>query len=264
MTTLHAEREVITGLLDRAADALRSKFRTALRFETKDAAGRDAVTEADLASERILVAGLHESFPEDAILSEESAAPTASAARTWIVDPLDGTNNFRQGIPLFCISAALWQDARPVLGAIRSVLDDELFLAERGQGASLANQPTRVGPAADIASIRASCDSGVSDEQRARAGRAFARLAPRVRGIRVIGSAALSLAYVACGRFDAYWNAAMLHPWDVAAGVLLVSEAGGRVSRVDGSEVGLEPGTVVASNGRVHDDLLAAIQESRS
>jgi len=256
-----SERELlIQDLLPRAAAEIARRFRSAVDARLKDDAGRDPVTAADLAAERVLLDGIRAAFPEDAILSEESAQDTpADRGRVWVVDPLDGTNNFRQGIPYFCVSVGLWSEGAPVLGAIRTVVDErpETFLAVRGQGATLDGASIRVGAAADPGAAYCSFDSGLTPDERARAARLFDRLAPRLRGVRLLGSAALAQAYVACGRLDAYWNAATLYPWDIAAGRLLVEEAGGRVSRLDGGPVGLAAGDLLASNGGVHDALLA-------
>jgi len=262
-SSLTRERDVLVPLLDQAAAELAARFRTALEWRSKDALGRDPVTEADLASERVLLAGLRRHFPQDAILSEESsdAAPPTKGRRIWIVHPLDGTNNFRQGIPFFCISVALWEDGAPRLGAIRSVVDGgELFLAERGRGATLDGAPLRAGSAASLGAAYCACDSGLSADERTRAARLFSHLAPRVRGVRALGSAALAQAYVACGRLDAYWNAAPLYAWDVGAGLLLVQEAGGRVTRADGAPVDLQPGSLLAAGPAAHAPLLETIR----
>ncbi len=215
----------------------------------------DLVTEFDLRSERLLVNGLRGSFPEDPILAEEGGG--AAGTNRWFVDPLDGTTNFARGLPHFSVSIAYAEEGAVRLGVVYDPMRDELFEAQEGAGARLNGRTLRVSSTADLADgllatgfpydIRTQPETNLDH---------FARFALRSLGVRRLGSAALDLAYVACGRFDGYWEL-RLSPWDWAAGLLLVREAGGRVTRIDGgSDVFRPPTSIVASNGRIHGAML--------
>jgi len=215
----------------------------------------DLVTEADLESERLIRRRLAESFPGDGILGEELGRDERGrdAPWQWRIDPLDGTTNFVHGHPFFTVSIGLFRDGRPYGGVVYAPVLDELFRAEEGRGARLNDGPIRVsGVSALDAALLATGfpyrraelpDNNVAN---------FAHFVVRVRGIRRGGSAALDLAYVACGRFDGYWEL-HLSPWDVAAGAALVREAGGRVTDFDGGEAWDDGSRIIASNGHLHD-----------
>jgi myo-inositol-1(or 4)-monophosphatase len=253
---LDAAVEVARG----AGAILAAGYGRATRVELKGAI--DLVTEFDRASEAHVVAELGRRFPGHAIHAEESgeAAGTAGAACRWVVDPLDGTTNFAHGLPFFCVSLGLEIEGVRVLGVVHDPLRDECFAARRGGGGALLNgAPIRVSGATALE--RALGGTGFPYDVMDRPAetlRWFAPLLPRLRGVRRLGSAALDLAYVACGRLDLFWEA-KLHPWDVAAGVVLVEEAGGRVSDFAGAPVPFDPATIAASNGPLHAALLAAL-----
>lgn len=218
------------------------------------------VTEADLRAERVILDLLCERFPDHAILSEEEGGSKEIAGPVWAVDPLDGTNNFAHGFPFYAVSIALWIDGEPRIGVVHDPTRGEMFHAERGRGARLNGRPIHVSRATALdQSIFATgfyYDRGEMMRRTLRQIEAF--FVKPVRGIRRTGSAALDLCYVAAGRLDGFWEL-HLGPWDYAAGVLLVTEAGGRVTDVTGGPCRLHMNSVLASNGRLHDAMREVI-----
>lgn len=226
----------------------------------------DLVTEVDIECERMCRAILAERFPDHDILAEEMSRdpqqPSTSTHR-WVYDPLDGTTNYAHGLPIFCSSLALQIDGRTVVGAIYDPTRAELFTAERGTGAFLNGQRLHVSAAAEL--IDALLVTGFPydvHKHTADLVTMFGAFLGRARAVRRLGSAALDLCYVAAGRFDGYWEQ-HLWPWDVAAGALIVAEAGGTVTGMDGSDFDPAAAHLVASNGRVHTAMLTVISEVR-
>ena len=228
----------------------------------------DLVTETDRASEALLVERLAAAFPGDAILAEEGGGQagdqggdqggekTGAEAR-WIVDPLDGTTNFVHGLPFFCVAIARERDGEVDLAVIHAPILDLTFTAERGGGAHCNGRALRVSESASLE--RALLATGFPvDRERANNFIQFAAVKRRARAVRRYGSASLDQAMVAAGTFDAYWEM-RIKRWDVAPGSLIVSEAGGRVTGWLGERLRLEVGAIVASNGRIHDELLAVL-----
>ncbi len=226
--------------------------------------GIDLVTDADRASEEALLAFLRREFPGSAILAEESGASGAEAAPLrFFVDPLDGTTNYAHGVPHFSVVVAVEDGRGLAAGATYEPLRGELFLAGRGLGATLDGERIRVSGAGTLE--RAMLSTGFPYDVRERPDlpvALFASLLGRSRAIRRFGSAALDLAWVACGRFDGFWEV-KLKPWDVASGILLVREAGGLVADFDGGEDMLHGGTICAGNPVLQPRLLDAIREAR-
>ncbi len=223
----------------------------------------DLVTEVDLAVERMIRALIAERHPDHDILAEELGGPPAGARSRycWIVDPLDGTTNFAHGLPLFCCTVALEVDGRLEVGAVYDPTRDELFTAERGRGAFLNGKRLRVSSADRL--IDALLVTGFPYTVQARMPELlglFGAFLAEARAVRRLGSAALDICYVAAGRMDGFWEQG-LNAWDIAAGVLLVEEAGGRVTSLDGGPFDLRAGRIVASNGLLHDDMLRVIRE---
>lgn len=259
-----AERERIRGVALAAAEAagaVLSGFLGRLdpsRIGTKSAA-RDLVTEADLASERVLVERLRTAFPEHAIESEEEVRDPASARPRWFLDPLDGTVNFVHGLPCFAVSMGLWVEGVPEVAVVHAPRLAETFHAVRGGGAFLGAERLTVSPATTLgASILATGFPYRRHELANNNLANFTALFLDVRDLRRMGSAALDLAYVAAGRMDGYWEL-HLAPHDVAAGGLLVREAGGIVSDLDGGEDWLRGGHIVAAGPGLHGILRARL-----
>jgi myo-inositol-1(or 4)-monophosphatase len=223
----------------------------------------DLVTEVDLAVERCIRDMLQERFPDHALLAEESNDPARREVQPgycWVLDPLDGTTNFAHGLPIFCVSLGLERDGEAVFGAVYEPLRRELFTAERGQGAFLNGERIGVSAADDL--IEALLCTGFPYDVHQRVDELvglFGRFLARARAVRRLGSAALDLCYVAAGRLDGFWEA-FLKPWDTCAGALIVEEAGGRVTRWDGTPYQSRHHALVATNARLHAALLAIIQ----
>lgn len=230
-----------------------------LRIEAKGSF--DYVTEADLAAQEAIVNLIRRRHPDHEILAEEDQRSPGQNVSRWLVDPLDGTTNFIHGFPVFAVSVALEHKDSIVLGAVYDPCRKELFLAQEGQGASLNGQSIQV------SSRRTQDEALVTTafpwRERALLSRyleAFTRIFTKVSDIRRGGSAALDLAYVACGRCEGFWEVG-LSPWDIAAGHLLVKEAGGHISDFTGGENHIWVGDVVAGNPSIHGFLLGIIRE---
>lgn len=243
----------------RAGELLRSGFTSAKSISSKE--GRhNLVTEFDLASEARIMEILRHRSPGSTILTEESGLHAGSADLVWVIDPLDGTVNFAHGIPIFCVSIAAVVSGEIIAGVIHQPLTNETFTAIRGQGCFVNGRRMHVSPTEYLAeSILVTGFPYNVDDNPLQCIDQFARIVGRGLPIRRLGSAALDLAYVADGRFDGYWEVA-LHPWDMAAGVLMVTEAGGTVSHYGGRAFDLGEDSIVATNGWIHDQLVAALE----
>jgi myo-inositol-1(or 4)-monophosphatase len=219
------------------------------------------VTAADRKAEEILCEELAKARPGYGFLGEEGGRrEAADKTHTWIVDPLDGTTNFLHGIPQFSISIGLEREGIVVAGLIYNPANDEMFTAERGKGAFLNDKRLRVAGRQRLGDALIAC--GLPHYGRgdlALNGKEMAAVQERVAGLRRFGSAALDLAWIAAGRFDGYWERG-LSPWDVAAGILLVREAGGFVTDLDGSDAMLAKGDIIAGNETIHRELLHLLQ----
>lgn len=223
----------------------------------------DLVTQADLAVEHDIRARIARHFPSHVFLGEEheQSAPTSASACRWIVDPIDGTTNFAHGLPLFCVSIALAVEGLVEIGVVYVPVLDELYTAERGQGARLNGRRIHVtGESSLIDSLLVTGFPPQSGTRRADQLALFGAFMARARAVRRLGSAALDLAFVAAGRFDGFWEHS-LHAWDVAAGALLVEEAGGRVTAFGGGPFDPFCQELVASNGVLHPQLVDVIED---
>jgi myo-inositol-1(or 4)-monophosphatase len=244
-----------------AGRILAERFGRALQVTNKSEL--DLVTESDLASERLIIDRIKTYHPRHAILAEESGA-SATADRDvqsewrWIIDPLDGTTNYAHGYPCFCISIGLEHKGRMELGVIYDPLRDELFTAERGAGASLNGRRIQVSERNNLASALLCTGFPYDVRERSEFARHFANFIMNAQGVRRDGAAALDLAYVACGRFDGFWEEG-LKPWDVAAGTLMVEEAGGRVSNYAGAPLSIYTPPILASNGLLHEEMMRVL-----
>ena len=222
------------------------------------------VTEMDMRSERTVVEVLRASFPDHGIVAEEETRIENASGFTWIIDPLDGTTNYAHGYPCFSVSIALEQEGEIVIGVVYDPMRDELFSAQKGQGAFLNGRPIRVS-AVDtlIKSLLATgfpYDRKVSEKNNLDF---FHDLLMASQEVRRDGSAALDLCYVAAGRFDGFWEL-KLKPWDVAAGSLIVLEAGGMVSDLSHSRFSIHDDEILASNGRIHGQMAEALKQVMS
>ena len=246
-----------------SGEAILPFFRTSIGAHDKSGgAGFDPVTEADRAGELVMRQLIRQNFPAHGILGEEFGASATDAEYVWVLDPIDGTVNFAAKLPHFCTSIALaTPDRRPVLGVIYDPTRDELFSAVRGGGAFLNGRPLRVTGIAELSDAVVSTgfpyDKHTNPDNNAREWTEFLK---HIRGERRLGSAALDLAYVAAARLDGYWEKD-LKPYDAMAGVLLVEEAGGRVSDYTGAPdpQRADRGRYVASNGLIHEAMLRVL-----
>ena len=252
----------------REAGALLKDFYTR-GVQTEYKGDVDLVTEADRASEALIRQRLAERFPEHGIYGEEGTRERLTGEYRWYVDPLDGTTNFAHGFPAFCVVLGLEhrppglpanEDGEMTAGIIYDPLRDECFLAERGKGAYLNGRRIQVSKTRTLQESLTA--TGFPSHKRHRSPNVhfYQEITLRSHGVRRAGSAALDLAYVACGRLDGYWEF-ILNPWDTSAGYLLVEEAGGTITRFDGGRFLLDSREVLASNGLIHAELQHVFEE---
>ncbi len=220
----------------------------------------DLVTRFDRLAQDMIFRRLSGAFPDHGFLAEEGLTRAGTSEFRWIFDPLDGTTNFAHTFPVFCVSVALEREGAVILGVVYDPTRDELFEAVRGQGARLNGRPVGVSEVAELGKallatgfpydVRTSTVNNV---------REFGEFILRAQAVRRCGSAALDLCYLACGRFDGFWEL-KLKPWDVAAGALIVEEAGGSISNFEGGPFDLFSGETLASNGLIHAEMMAVLR----
>jgi len=221
------------------------------------------VTDADHAAEQCIIDCIAQQYPGHRTLAEERGVnANASSPYRWIIDPLDGTTNFAHGFPAYAISIGVEYMDDPLIGVVYDPTRDELFTAETGRGAFLNGRPVAVSHTRplDAALLVTGFAYDIRDNRNNNLNH-FSRFALKAQGVRRTGSAALDLCYVAAGRFDGFWEV-KLSPWDMAAGVVIVREAGGRVTDLRGNPHSIHQPEVVASNGRIHDEMLAVLSEN--
>ena len=223
----------------------------------------DLVTEADIAAEELIIDRIRSHYPLHGILAEESGEAvqqgTSRSEWKWIIDPLDGTTNYAHGYPCFCVSIAVEHAGSLEIGVVYDPMRDEMFAAERGQGATLNERRIRVSSVEQLNSAMMCTGFPYNVRTRPDFARDFTNFTLHAQAVRRDGSAALDLAYIACGRFDGFWEDG-LNPWDVAAGAILISEAGGRITNYENEPLDIYTKKVVASNGRVHDAMLRLLR----
>lgn len=237
----------------RAAGAILQDW--AHKFTVREKGPANLVTEADLAAQSAIVERIRSRFPDHGILAEEGLDEAPERPYRWIIDPLDGTSNYVHRFPYYAVSIGLEYQRRIVLGVIFDPNRDELFVAERGRGARLNDQVVRPShvTALSHAFVVASLPSAISSDHPSVL--RLLEVLPHAQSLQRTGSAALNLAYVACGRMDAFWSSS-LKPWDVAAGSLIVTEAGGMITRMDGNPFDFMLPDLLASNGSsLHQEL---------
>jgi myo-inositol-1(or 4)-monophosphatase len=244
----------------RAGGLLMEYFARGVRTEYKGTGTVDVVTDADRASEKLIVESLQKAFPNHGIVGEEGSRSQGSSDYLWYVDPLDGTTNFAHGFPVFCVSLGLVQNGDVIAGVVFDPIRSELFAAERGSGATLNGERIHVSKIANLG--ESLLGTGFPSKKRHLNPNIhfYHQLTLKSHGIRRPGSAALDLTCVASGRYDAYWEF-NLNPWDTSAGALLVEEAGGRITHMDGSKFDVAASReVLATNGLIHDELMHEMQ----
>lgn len=255
-------RELAIEAAQQAGKLLRENFRHGHDFELKSGF-RDLVTGFDRRAEEIIVSLIQKHSPQHSILAEEgSVDPTDTAPYQWIIDPIDGTTNFAHGFPFFAVSIALYHRDEALVGVVYNPIHDELFVGEAGGGAYLNGQPIRV---SQIDTLHESLVmTGFPYDERLIPKHLawWERFARKTQTLRRLGSSALALAYLAAGRADGYWELD-LKPWDMAAAALIVREAGGRVTDLEGNELDLGCGEVLATNGRIHNEMIRILQGER-
>jgi len=240
------------------AEVLRSRWKQPRSIGSKGP--NDLVTDADLASEQTIIAAIRSAYPQHGIIAEESGSQLAPSSERWLVDPLDGTVNYAHHVPFFAVSIAFARRDDVLAGVVLNPMSGELFSAQAGKGAFLNAEPIEVSPETRLADslLATGFPYDRSRGLDAMAGRLL-RCVQASRGIRRLGSAALDLCFVACGRFAGYWEDG-LQPWDSAAGALIVREAGGMTTDFSNRPFGTAGREVLATNGRIHADMLALLQ----
>jgi myo-inositol-1(or 4)-monophosphatase len=220
------------------------------------------VTEADIAAENLIIEHIRSYHPQHGILAEESGETVLKGGRSewkWIIDPLDGTTNYAHGYPCFCVSIALERAGQLEVGVVYDPMRDEMFAAERGHGATLNDRKIRVSGVDELNQAMVCTGFPYNVRERPDFARDFTNFTMNAQAVRRDGSAALDLAYVACGRFDGFWEDG-LSPWDVAAGALLIIEARGRVSNFKDEPLDIYNEQFLASNGLIHDAMMSVLK----
>ncbi len=243
---LKAARNAATYILEESKKVRQVDFKGAT----------DLVTQADRGSEQIILKLIRENFPDHNILTEESEGQVTESPIHWIIDPLDGTTNFVHGYPFYAISIAVHQEGIPVVGVIADVYHHHFYSAVTGKGAFRNGKPIYVSSTTDLnKSLLATGFPYLHDEKWAKNFEHMQKFTDITQGVRRAGAAAIDLAHVACGWIDGFWEVG-LHPWDTAAGILLVEEAGGKVSKMYGDKFSIYNKEIVASNGHIHKDMI--------
>ncbi|MEO6833134.1 MAG: inositol monophosphatase family protein [Chitinophagaceae bacterium] len=251
-------KKVLLEAMNAAGKIVETRFHQSFQIDHKDGIN-NLVTEVDTEAERAIIDIIRAAFPDHTILSEEAGLLEKHSDYVWFVDPIDGTVNFAHGIPLCCISIALSYKNELLLGAVYNPMMKELFFAEKGKGATLNDKPIKVSKKSDFA--RACLVTGFpyhAREGKEHPIKAFERAILQGLPVRRLGSAALDLCWTACGRFDGFWES-NLSPWDIAAGYLIVREAGGNVTDFSGKQGTAMDKETLATNGLIHEALRALV-----
>ncbi len=234
-------------------------------FEIQKKSEINLVTEADLASEKAIVSTISKAFPSHQILAEEKGLHTThESSYKWIIDPLDGTTNFAHGFPMYNVSIGVEYEGTVLVGVVLDPTRNEIFVAKKGQGSTLNNIPIQVSKTPKLSDallvtgfaydVQTVADNNLKE---------FCAFSLQARGMRRTGTAAIDLCYIACGRFDGFWEL-KLNPWDTAAGKLVVEEAGGKITDYTDSPFSIYGKDIIASNGLIHDEMVEVLKEARS
>ncbi|MBL7718620.1 MAG: inositol monophosphatase [Flavipsychrobacter sp.] len=252
-------KEVLLEAVKEAGAIVQTYFQGQFTIESKDGIN-NLVTEVDKLSEDKIITTIKKYYPDHSIISEESGEEKQDSEYQWIIDPIDGTVNFAHGIPLCCISIALKKGNHLLLGTVYNPMMNELFFAEQGKGATLNGLPISVSKKSDFR--KACLVTGFPykwPDEREHPIKVFERFVLEGLPVRRLGSAAIDLCWVACGRFDGFWEY-NLSSWDVAAGYLIVEEAGGRITNFDGDAYSVFDKQTLATNGLIHEEMLRLIK----
>jgi len=257
--SMQAEMETAVGACKAAGAFLREGLGRAKNIQHKGEI--NLVTVMDRECEATIVRIIREAFPDDDILAEEGSTGRRGAPRLWVVDPLDGTTNYAHNYPVFAVSIALLVEGESVLGAVYDPMRDELFTAQKGGGARLGQAPIRVSdtPCVNTSLLGTGFPYDLRQKPRLLLEH-FGRFLFKAQALRRDGSAALNLCYVAAGRFDGFWETG-IYPWDLAAGALIIQEAGGRVTDYRGRPFDPFSGEILASNGLIHKEMVEILED---
>lgn len=247
------ELEVAVKAAKEAGEKLEEHFETVLELHEKE--DKSFVTKADLDAEKIIVEAIQKEFPNHQILSEEAGLIGKKSENVWILDPLDGTNNFTRGIPIFATSIALTYKKETIMSVVYNSITNTLFTAEKSKGAFWKGEKIEVSDVSKVSDCTLSFSRGRDSESRAKMLTLFDKVYPVINSPRVLSSAALELAYVASGRLDAFIIQG-INIWDFLGGLLLVKEAGGKITTLAGKNWDLESSQLLVTNGKIHEELL--------
>ena len=246
---------IATRAAQKAGDEIMRYYDQSSQMKVTEKSRNDFVTQVDKLAEQIIIDTIHKTYPNHAFIAEESGN-TGDNEYEWIIDPIDGTTNFIHGFPHFCVSIALVHNKQLQQAVVYDPFKQELFTASNGAGAKLNNKKIRVSDRKDLNGALLGTGFPFRDDQEIETFlEQFRKINPLTAGIRRAGSAALDMAYVACGRLDGFWEH-NLHPWDIAAGILLVQEAGGHVTTIKNQTNVLETGDVLCANPKLHQALI--------
>ncbi|MBX9692725.1 MAG: inositol monophosphatase [Cyanobacteria bacterium] len=258
-TDLEKERKVAFQAALEAGALLKERLGSLSSVDYKGAF--NLVTDVDKASEKLILDIIQSEFPEDSILAEESGKKPGELKRRWLIDPLDGTTNYAHTYPFFSVSIGLEIEGEIALGAVYNPMNDELFWAVKGGGAWLNDERIAVSTTSSLVeSLLATGFPPELREAKVKALHEFTNMTSICHGVRRDGSAALDLCFVASGRLDGFWEM-KLSPWDVAAGSLIVTEAGGMVSNLEGGKLNVDRGDILATNGKIHKEVFKSLLE---
>lgn len=218
------------------------------------------VTDVDKKSEEIVIRHIRENFPGHSVLAEESGQSRDENDHMWIIDPLDGTTNYAHGFPFFCVSIGVYYKQEAMIGVVYNPNLDELFSAEKGKGAFLNSKPIKVSGTPAVEASLLATGFQYDPVERLKNLKYMGNVLEVAQAIRRAGAAALDLCYVACGRFDGFWEQG-LKPWDTSAGHLMITEAGGRISTIDNGTFDIFKNDIVATNGKIHSQLLSILSK---